>query len=66
MGRLRKKEYLDVYLDDNELKRVKKGYTVTKRAGNQLIAVHHQAKDRKAQREILKLKERIKMLEGKR
>ena len=63
MARSRICEYLDVYLSASELKKLKKGYSVSKVCKGQHICIKT-AKDRVTIRQINKLRTRIKELEG--
>lgn len=65
MSRARTHSYTDVYLGSTELKRLKKGYSVNKHCNGIHLCIRT-GKDRKAQRQIDRLKERIKELERKR
>jgi hypothetical protein len=65
MGRARKKEYIDVSLKPKELIKIKKGYKVIKVVKGQNISVHIEGKDRKTEKEIQRLKKKIKELEAK-
>ena len=60
----RTKDYIDLYLSEKEVKRLKKGYTVAKHTAGNHIAIHCNPHDRKTVRKIDKLKAKIKELEG--
>lgn len=64
MGRQRLHPYLDVYLSDAEIKNLRKGYSVRQQVNGMKVCIKHGAKDRKTQKEIDRLKARIKELEG--
>ena len=64
MGRFRTNQYLDIYLSQGDLRKLKKGYLVSKLSQGQKISVHLENKDRKTQREIDKLKAKISILEA--
>jgi hypothetical protein len=63
MARQRTREYIDVVLKEKELVRIKKGFTVHRWGGKVCIAI--KLTDRKTVKEIQKLKQRIKELQGK-
>ena len=65
MGRARTKEYIDVSLKPKELLKIKKGYKVIKVIKGQNVSVHLDGKDRKTEKEIQRLKAKIKELESK-
>ena len=60
MSRPRKKQYHDVYLHTKDIKKLKKGYTVSKRVNGSYIALH--TRDRATQRRIEQLQSRIREL----
>ena len=66
MGRVRVKEYLDIPLQESELRRLRKGYKVAKLVKGQHVSLFVDGKDRKKEREIARLKARIKALEASR
>lgn len=59
----RKREILDVYLSDSDLKRLRKGYVVYRMARGQNICLKPAIKDRKTVRQIDKLKKKISELQ---
>jgi len=65
MGRQRTKEYLDIPLKATEIIKLRKGYKINKLIKQQPISLYIDGKDRKKEREIARLKEKIKKLEGK-
>lgn len=65
MSRRRVRNYLDVYLSMDQLAKLKKGYSIQTAIKGQAISIRS-TKDRHAAREIKRLKERIKELEGRR
>jgi hypothetical protein len=65
MGRIRTKKYLDIPLKATELVRLKKGYKVAKLVKGQNVSLYVDGKDRKKEREIARLKTKIKELESK-
>jgi len=65
MGRPRMKDYIDVAIKPKEITRIKKGYKISKMAGGKLLCLSLDGKDRKKEREIQRLKDKIKALEGK-
>lgn len=65
MARKRVKEYIDLPLKNPEMIKIKKGYRVVKKVKDTWLSIYMDGKDRKKEREILKLKARIKQLEGK-
>lgn len=64
MAKHRTRIYTDIYLTEKDSKKLKKGYTVLKHYGSIHVAVHRNPHDRKTVRQIEKLKEKIKVLEG--
>lgn len=65
MTRKRMKNYVDIGLKKDELKKLLKGYRLTKFLGGQYLSIFLVNKNRKDQKEITKLKARIKELEYK-
>lgn len=63
MARGRTKEYIDIDLLPKEIKRLKKGYVVLKVVDGKHYAINPNKDEAKAQREISKLKARIRQLE---
>ena len=61
--RERTKNYIDVYLYQRDFKRLKKGYAITKHYGDVHLSIKNMLRDRKAQREIEKLKAKLRKLE---
>lgn len=65
MSRRRTRSYIDVYLTDNEVKKVKKGYLVSKgvtKNGVKLYFCIRNSSDRGTHRKIEKLKAEIRSL----
>lgn len=60
----RKRDYIDLYFSDKDLRKLKKGYTVLKHHNGINIAIHRNPHDRKTVRLIEKYKAKIKSLEG--
>lgn len=64
MGRNRMKQYIDVGIKPKEISRLKKGYKVAKKANGHWLSLFIDGKDRKKEKEIQRLKDRIRELEG--
>lgn len=67
MSRPRLNSYIDVFLTDKEVKKIKKGYSVSKgvtKNGVKLLFCIRNSSDRSTHRQIEKLKAKIKSLEN--
>ena len=64
MSRARTKKYIDVFLKEKDIKRIKEGYAVVKRVNGAHLSLKSYSKDRKTQRRIEQLKAEIKKLKA--
>lgn len=64
MAQKRTKDYTDLYLSDNDMRKLKKGYTVLKHCKDRHMAIHRNPHDRQTMRKIERLKKKIKALGG--
>ena len=64
MARTRIVPITDIRLKEKDVVKLKKGYRVFKMANKHRHCIYVSTKDRKKEREIVKLKARIKELEG--
>ena len=64
MSRERKEPITDIRLKEKDVKSLKRGYRIFKMANKHKHCIYVATKDRKKEREIAKLKERIRELEG--
>jgi hypothetical protein len=65
MARERKVPITDIRLKEKDVKALRKGYRIFKMANKHRHCIYVANKDRKKEREIAKLKERIRELEAK-
>ena len=60
MGRLRKKVYTDIVLSLAEVRRIRRGYKITKRMNNHLHSIYME--DNKKARKIARLEKELRLL----
>ena len=57
------REYVDIFMDERDVRRIKKGNTVHKHMRGMHFAIHMKDKDWRIHRKIIKLQRKIKELQ---